>query len=56
MRSYARAIVEDGALSDSDVDSVTQEKKAVIASSQALEFFAASETPKDVGGLEVLKS
>jgi hypothetical protein len=34
---------------------VTEEKKQIIRESQALEFYAVTETPDDVGGLGVLK-
>lgn len=54
-RVYAKAIVRDGRLDDRDIDLVTAEKKLVIRESQALEFYPASETPDDVGGLGVLK-
>ena len=54
-RVFAKAIVSDGILDDRDIDLVTEEKKQVIRESEALEFFAATETPDDVGGLEVLK-
>jgi len=55
-RAYARAIVRDRVLDDRAIESVLEEKKAVIRESQALEFYAAEETPDDVGGLEELKS
>jgi AAA+ superfamily predicted ATPase len=54
-RVFAKAIVKDGALDDRDIDLVTEEKKQIIRESEALEFFAASETPGDVGGLGILK-
>jgi SpoVK/Ycf46/Vps4 family AAA+-type ATPase len=54
-RVFARAIVRDGVLDDQDIDLVTEEKKQVIRESEALEFYAATETPDDVGGLDVLK-
>jgi hypothetical protein len=34
---------------------VTQEKKEIIRESEALEFYAVTETPDDIGGLGVLK-
>lgn len=55
-RVLAKAIVSKGALDDRDIDLVTQEKKAIIRESQALEFYAVTETPDDVGGLGVLKN
>jgi AAA+ superfamily predicted ATPase len=55
-RVFAQAIVKDGELNDLDIDLVTEEKKQVIRESEALEFYAATETPDDVGGLGVLKS
>jgi hypothetical protein len=54
-RVFAKAIVADGVLDDRDIDLVTQEKRQVIRESEALEFFPATETLADVGGLEVLK-
>lgn len=54
-RVFAKAIVRDGQLDDQDIDLVTEEKKQIIRSSQALEFFTASESPADLGGCEVLK-
>jgi AAA+ superfamily predicted ATPase len=54
-RVFARAIVRDGVLDDQDIDLVTEEKKHVIRESEALEFYTATETPDDVGGLDVLK-
>lgn len=54
-RVYAKAIVSDGVLDDRDIDLVTEEKKQIIRESEALEFYAVTETPDDVGGLGVLK-
>jgi SpoVK/Ycf46/Vps4 family AAA+-type ATPase len=54
-RVFAKAIVRNGQLDDQDIDLVTEEKKQIIRESQALEFFAASESPADLGGCEVLK-
>ena len=55
-RVFARAIVRDGVLDDQDIDLVTEEKKQVIRESEALEFYAATETPDHVGGLGILKT
>ena len=54
-RVFAKAIVADRVLDDRAIDLVTQEKKQIISESQALEFYAVTETPDDVGGLGVLK-
>ncbi len=54
-RAFAKAIVRDHVLDERDIQAVLDEKKAVIRQSQALEFYAAHETPDDVGGIEVLK-
>jgi SpoVK/Ycf46/Vps4 family AAA+-type ATPase len=54
-RAFAKAIVRDKVLDDRDIDVVQAEKKAVIRESQALEFYAAGETPDDIGGLDALK-
>lgn len=54
-RTFAKAIVRRGRLDDDDIQLVTQEKKQVIRESEALEFYSVTETPDDVGGLDVLK-
>ena len=54
-RVFSKAIVGDGVLDDRDIDLVTQEKKQVIRESEALEFYSATETPDNVGGLGQLK-
>lgn len=54
-RVFARAIVSNGVLDDRDIGLVTEEKKQIIRESEALEFYAVTETPDDVGGLGVLK-
>jgi ATP-dependent 26S proteasome regulatory subunit len=54
-RVFARAVVREGSLDDRAIDLVTEEKKQIIRESEALEFYAVTETPDDVGGLGVLK-
>lgn len=54
-RVFSKAIVSDGMLDDRDIVLVTEEKKQIIRESEALEFYAVTETPDDVGGLDVLK-
>src|SRR5207245_966918 len=54
-RAFGRAVVADGGLDDRAIDLVTEEKKQVIRESEALEFYPATETPDDVGGMEELK-
>jgi SpoVK/Ycf46/Vps4 family AAA+-type ATPase len=54
-RAFAKAIVSTSPLDDRAIDLVTQEKKEIIRESAALEFYAVTETPDDVGGLGVLK-
>ncbi len=54
-RVFAKAIVRNGVLDDRDIDMVTEEKKQIIRESEALEFHAVTETPDNVGGLDVLK-
>ena len=54
-RVFAKAIVRDGNLDDRDIELVTDEKKQIIRENQALEFYAVTETPDDVGGLGILK-
>jgi ATP-dependent 26S proteasome regulatory subunit len=54
-RVFAKAIVSNGVLDDRDISLVTEEKKQIIRESEALEFYAVTETIDDVGGLGVLK-
>jgi AAA+ superfamily predicted ATPase len=54
-RAFATAIVRDGVLDREDIELVNREKKQAVRENEALEFFAANETPSDVGGLETLK-
>lgn len=54
-RVFAKAVVRDGVLDDTDIDLVTDEKKQIIRESEALEFFSVTESMDDVGGLKVLK-
>lgn len=54
-RVFAKAIVRDGVLDDTDIDLVTEEKKQIIRESEALEFFSVTESLENVGGLKVLK-
>jgi len=55
-RVFAKAVVRDGVLDARDIDLVTEEKKQIIRESEALEFFAITETSDDVGGLGALKA
>jgi AAA+ superfamily predicted ATPase len=52
---FAKIIVKDGRLSGQDVHEVFAEKQQIIRKSGLLEYYDASETIADVGGLEVLK-
>jgi len=54
-RVFAKAIVTHGKLDERAIEIVLAEKKQIIRESGALEFYAATETIGDVGGLEVLK-
>ncbi len=45
-----------GTLDESAIDTITAEKKTIIRSTGALEYFAPSETIDDVGGLDLLKA
>jgi SpoVK/Ycf46/Vps4 family AAA+-type ATPase len=54
-RTFAKAIVASGKLDDQSIDLVTDEKKQIIRESEALEFYAVTETPDNIGGLGVLK-
>ena len=54
-RTFAKAIVASGRLDDQSIDLVTEEKKQIIRESEALEYYAVTETPDNIGGLGVLK-
>ncbi len=54
-RVFSRAM-SDSVLDDQDIELVTEEKRAIIRESEALEFFPVTETPDNVGGLDVLKA
>jgi len=54
-RVFARAVVTDGVLDDRDISLVTEEKKQIIRESEALEYYEVTESPDDVGGLDILK-
>ena len=54
-RVFTRAVVGDGILDHRDVQLVLEEKKAVIATSGALEYIEPDLSPDDVGGLAALK-
>jgi SpoVK/Ycf46/Vps4 family AAA+-type ATPase len=53
--AFARAMVEDGKLSDTDVDTVLDEKRQTIKKSGILEFITVDIALEDVGGLQNLK-
>jgi len=55
-RVFSKAVVREGVLDDRDIDLVMEEKKQIIRESEALEFYAVTETPDDVGGLGALKA
>lgn len=55
-RVFSKAVVRKGSLDEQDIDLVTQEKKAIIRESGALEFFSVTETIAQIGGLDVLKN
>jgi SpoVK/Ycf46/Vps4 family AAA+-type ATPase len=54
-RAFSRAIVTRGTLDDRDIDAIIADKKDILSSSDALEFYSYTETPENVGGLSVLK-
>ena len=54
-RVFTKAVVNDGVLDLRDIELVLEEKKAVIASSGALEYIEPTVRPEDVGGLDTLK-
>lgn len=47
-RVFAKAIVADGVLDERDIDLITAEKKQIIRESGALEFFAPTETIRQI--------
>ena len=55
-RVFARAIVNNGTLTEKDIDFVAGEKKQLIRAIEALEYTDASELPENVGGLGELKN
>lgn len=54
-RTFAKAIIAAKRLDDQSIDLVTEEKKQIIRESEALEFYAVTETPDNIGGLGILK-
>ncbi|OPY23552.1 MAG: Proteasome-activating nucleotidase [Methanobacterium sp. PtaU1.Bin242] len=54
-RIFAKSIVTGGSIDDRDIITVNNEKKQVVRQSEALEFHSNSESPDNVGGLDVLK-
>ncbi|MDB5294039.1 MAG: hypothetical protein JWO31_22 [Phycisphaerales bacterium] len=54
-RVFAKAVVTYGGLDDRGIDLVMREKQQLVRQSQALEFYTASQSADDVGGLEALK-
>ncbi len=55
LRVFAKAIVSEGVLDERDVAMIQAEKKQIIRESGALEYYAATESPANVGGLDNLK-
>lgn len=54
-RVFSKAIARNGTIDDTAIALVTEEKKQIIRESEALEFYAVTETINDVGGLGALK-
>ncbi|MBT3535862.1 MAG: AAA family ATPase [Rhodospirillaceae bacterium] len=54
-RVFSKAIVTGGVLDETDLTIIATEKQQIIRESGALEYYTASETINDVGGLELLK-
>jgi hypothetical protein len=54
-RVFTKALVRDGSRREDDINLVTEEKRALIRESQALEYHPVSESLLSVGGLVVLK-
>lgn len=55
-RVFAKAVVIDGRLDDRDIELVSKEKQQIIRNNPALEYYSVTESPENVGGLDVLKS
>jgi SpoVK/Ycf46/Vps4 family AAA+-type ATPase len=53
--AFARAMVEDGKLDLSDIETILDEKQQIIKKTQILEFIQSDLNMEDVGGLENLK-
>ncbi len=54
-RAFARAFVEDGELTVSQIPIIIKEKENIIKKSGFLEYYHPKETMKDIGGLDNLK-
>ncbi|MCF6242139.1 MAG: AAA family ATPase [Bacteroidales bacterium] len=54
-RAFARAFVEDGELTVSQIPIIIKEKENIIKKSGYLEYYHPKETMKDIGGLDNLK-
>lgn len=52
---FAQAVVNDGCLGEDDVQFVIDEKRKLLQSSQALEFFNSVNNVGDIGGMSSLK-
>src|SRR5208337_1753236 len=50
-RAFSKAIVTHGTLDDRDIDGIIADKKDILSSSDALEFYSYTEAPENVGGL-----
>jgi len=54
-RAFAKAFVEDGELTESQIPLIIKEKENIIKKSGFLEYYHPRETLKDIGGLSNLK-
>ena len=54
-RAFSKVIVTGGTIGDTDIDAIIADKKDILSSSDALEFYSYTEAPENVGGLLVLK-
>lgn len=54
-RVLARGIADHGSFEPSDIDLILEEKQQTIRQTQILEFYPASESISDIGGLDSLK-
>ncbi len=55
-RAFSRAVIQSGSIGDDDLETVLNEKRQIIAESQALEYYHTDQVKVAVGGYSVLKN